>query len=306
MTKKIALDCGHGLNTAGKQTLNGANGLFKEWTLNDKVRDYVVEYLKDYDVEFIFTDNNEGQVDEGLTTRRTTYVNADADVFVSIHHNAYTGKWNNATGVEVFTDKNPTDADVKLANAIYKNMPTYIGLRGRGIKKENWTVINQNKIPAVLCESGFMDSTIDYPVITSVAGQQGYARAIAEGLIEFLGLEKKEPKVEKTIEELAKEVIDGKYGNGEARKKALGDKYAEVQAMVNQMLSPKTIKVGSKVKINTGAVYGGLSSARGKTVPLWVRLKTHTVDFIQTNKGVKEARLKEINSWVAVSSLTLK
>ena len=53
---KIGLDAGHGLRTAGKQTPDG----IKEWTLNDKVRDKVVYYLKDYDVEFIFTDNDEG------------------------------------------------------------------------------------------------------------------------------------------------------------------------------------------------------------------------------------------------------
>lgn len=196
MTKIIALDAGHANTTAGKRTLNGAKGVIHEWTLNDKVRDYVVEYLKDYDCKFIFTDNNEGNVDEGLTARRTTYINAKADVFVSLHHNAYTSKWNNATGVEVFVDKNPTAADIRLAEAIYKNFPAYTGLRGRGIKKENWTVIFQDRIAAVLCEGGFMDSTIDYPVITSEAGQRGYARAVAEGLIEFLDLKKKEPVVE--------------------------------------------------------------------------------------------------------------
>ena len=66
----------------------------------------------------------------------------------------------------------------------------------------------------------------------------------------------------------------------------------------------KTIKAGSVVTIKDGAVYGGLSSTRGKAVPAAQRGgKKHTVDKIQTNKGVKEARLKEINSWVAVASL---
>ena len=36
-----------------------------------------------------------------------------------------------------------------------------------------------------------MDSTIDYKIITSIEGQNNYARAVAEGLIEFLGLKKK-------------------------------------------------------------------------------------------------------------------
>lgn len=38
---KIGLDAGHGLKTAGKQTPDG----IKEWTLNDKVRDKVVQLL---------------------------------------------------------------------------------------------------------------------------------------------------------------------------------------------------------------------------------------------------------------------
>ena len=46
-----------------------------------------------------------------------------------------------------------------------------------------------------------------------------------------------EEKPAKSIEELAHEVIDGKYGVGEARKKALGSLYDEVQAKVNQILS---------------------------------------------------------------------
>lgn len=188
--KKIALDCGHGLKTPGKQTPDG----IKEWTLNDKVRDRVVELLKDYDVEFVFPDNNEGIVDEGNTARKKMYIAKGVDAAVSIHHNAYTGKWNNATGVEVFTDRNETSKDRQLAEAIYKRLVEYTGLRGRGIKEENWTVINQNSIPAVLVEGGFMDSNIDYKVITSTAGQDAYARAVAEGLIEFLGLTKTEPK----------------------------------------------------------------------------------------------------------------
>ena len=41
----------------------------------------------------------------------------------------------------------------------------------------------------------------------------------------------------KSIEELAKEVIAGKYGNGEERKQKLGSLYNEVQAKVNEILN---------------------------------------------------------------------
>ena len=186
-TKKIALDAGHGLYTAGKQTPDG----IKEWTLNDKVRDKIVANLKDYDCTFIHVDNNEGKKDESLSARVKKYMDAKANVFVSIHHNAYTGKFTKVTGLEVYTDNNPTAKDVELAGLIYNRMVKYIGLKGRGVKRADFTVIDQDKIPAVLCEGGFMDGTDDYKVITSSKGQDAYARAVAEALIEFLDLKKK-------------------------------------------------------------------------------------------------------------------
>lgn len=186
-TIKIALDAGHGLKTAGKRTPDGIH----EWELNDKVRDKVVKYLKDYDVKIIFPDNDEGNTDEGLVSRRTMYVNEKVAAAVSIHHNAYTGDWNNATGVEVYVDNNATAKDKELANCIYKRLVKNTGLKGRGVKKADWTVIYQNTIPAVLVEGGFMDGKKDYKVITSDAGQEAYAKAVAEGLIEFLNLKKK-------------------------------------------------------------------------------------------------------------------
>lgn len=184
---KIAIDAGHGLYTSGKQTPDG----IKEWTLNDKVRDKAVELLRAYDVDIMFTDNNEGKTDESLASRLNKYKSAGVAAFVSIHHNAYTGKWNNATGVEVYTDNNPTKKDNELAKCIYNRLVNYTGLRGRGIKKCDFYVINQDTIPAVLVEGGFMDGTRDYKVITSEDGQTAYAKAVAEGLVEFLGLTKK-------------------------------------------------------------------------------------------------------------------
>lgn len=184
---KIALDAGHGLKTAGKQTPTG----IKEWTLNDKVRDKVVKILNDYDVEIIHTDGDEGNTDEALSARWTNYVKAKASSLVSIHHNAFTGSWSGATGVEVYVDKNATADDLRLANLIYTRLVKYTGLKGRGVKRADYTIINQNQIPAVLVEGGFMDGKSDYNVITSDAGQEAYAKAVAEALIEFHGLKKK-------------------------------------------------------------------------------------------------------------------
>lgn len=281
---KIAIDCGHGLKTPGKQTPDG----IKEWTLNDKVRDKAVSMLKDYDCEIIFTDNNEGNVDESLSSRLNKYKSAGASAFVSIHHNAYTGKWGNATGVEVYTDRKPTAKDKELANAIYNRLVKYTGLRGRGVKKANFYVINQNTIPAVLVEGGFMDGRNDYKIITSESGQEAYAKAVAEGLVEFLNLKKKASTStpSKTVDEIAKEVIAGKWGNGQDRKDRLtkaGYDYTAIQNRVNSLLG-KTETKKSIDEIAREVIAGkwGNGSDRKK------RLKAAGYDYKAVQKRVNE------------------
>ena len=249
-TKIVALDAGHGLKTAGKQTPDG----IKEWTLNDKVRDKVVDMLKDYNVKFIFPDNNEGNVDEALAGRRTMYVNQKVDAAVSIHHNAYKGTWCTATGVEIYTDKNATAADKALASAIYERLVTNTGMKGRGIKKENWAVINQNNVPAVLVEGGFMDNKKDHAVITSDAGQAAYAKAIADGLIEFLKLEKKLPATAATTNETFKV----KFKEDMNVRTGAGTKYPAV-AMCKKNY---TYTIVGTTKVGT-AVWGKLKSGAG-------------------------------------------
>ncbi len=61
--------------------------------------------------------------------------------------------------------------------------------------------------------------------------------AVQKRVNEILGVKPKTtPKPSKSIETLAREVIDGKHGTGEARKKALGSNYQAVQKRVNQIL----------------------------------------------------------------------
>lgn len=247
-TKKIALDAGHGLKTAGKQTPDG----IKEWTLNDKVRDKIVVLLKDYDVEFVFTDNDEGIKDEGLVARRTMYINEKVDAAVSIHHNAYKGTWCSATGVGVFVDKKATDADLKLANLIQTKLPGYTGLKSRGVKRANFTVIYQNTVPAVLVEGGFMDNKKDHAVITSDAGQTAYAKAVAEALIEFLNLKKKTANNSTpTSDKTTNNAVLYRVQTGAFRNKAYADaEYAKVKKVG---FAPCIVKSGNLYKIQVGA-----------------------------------------------------
>jgi surface antigen len=67
---------------------------------------------------------------------------------------------------------------------------------------------------------------------------------------------KETAKTDKTVAQIAKEVIEGKWGNGAERKRRLiqaGYNYTEVQNKVNELAKGKAVTVGAKVRIKKGA-----------------------------------------------------
>lgn len=296
MTKlTVALDGGHGLKTAGKQTPDG----IKEWVINDAVCDLITNYLINYDCEVIRLDRNEGVVDEGLTKRLNTAINAGANVLVSIHHNAYKGVFGTHSGVEVYTDNKPTAEDSQLAALIYHKLVKYTGLKGRGLKKAAFTVINTNKITAVLCEGGFMDSSIDYAVITSPAGQQAYANAVAESIVELYGLKKMTASAESDKVSITYQVYDNKSKRWLPNVVDLSD-YAGVYG--------RTIG-GVYANLSKGNVYYMVHLKGGKWLPLvtnrldYAGIKGKAIDglsmYTDTGKKIYYAvHLKGKNKWL--------
>ena len=95
-----------------------------------------------------------------------------------------------------------------------------------------------------------------------------------------------EQEAKKSVSELASEVLDGKWGNGEDRKKRLagaGYNYSEVQAKVNEILNaakPKIV-VGSTVKLNQGA-----KTYTGKPLASFVYNRNHKVKEISGDRVV--------------------
>ena len=184
-TPILVLDAGHGLTTAGKQTMNGKYGIIKEWELNNKVLLYIMEYLKDYAITIYRTDDPTGKTDIALL-ERVKRCNAYGPVlFISIHHNAGGG-----TGIEVYWHTKGTQEDKKIAEIVAPKLAASTGMKNRGVKQEAWTVLTC-KATAILVEGGFMDTTSDYEYMCTEKGQRSYAKAIADSVIEYLALEKK-------------------------------------------------------------------------------------------------------------------
>ncbi|MCQ2451066.1 MAG: N-acetylmuramoyl-L-alanine amidase [Clostridia bacterium] len=260
---KIALNAGHGINTAGKRCLKAIDkNETREWTLNSRICNLIEAGLKEYDgYELIRLDDKTGKTDVPLKQRTDKANKFGADFYLSIHHNAgVNGK--SGGGIIAIVYKSIKDGTVtsRWQKSLYDEIIKTTGLKGNRsvpLQKQDLHEVRESNMPAVLLECGFMDSTVDTPIILT----EDYAKKVANGVVTAIvkmgNLKKKtavaannvtkvpdtksqKPKAaKKTVEELAREVIRGLWGNGNERKQRLGNagySYKEVQARVNEIL----------------------------------------------------------------------
>ena len=95
------------------------------------------------------------------------------------------------------------------------------------------------------------------------------------------------PVETKSTDDLAREVIAGKYGNGDARKQALGNRYNEVQARVNEILGIDnavyyTVKKGDSLWTIAQKYYGN-----GNQYPKIKELNGLTSDTIYAGQKLR-------------------
>ena len=187
MSKLIAVDAGHGLHTAGKRTPDGE----REWSFNNRVVIALIDELHRLGLRTVRLDDPSGQRDVPLAERTRKANNAKADVLVSVHHNANTGKWGTWTGTETYSHPKPTEG-AKLSKVVHAEMIKAYGLRDRKTKTANFHMLRESKMPAILTEGGYMDSRIDVVKLrdNKVLKQAGIN--IAKGVAVYLGIPYKE------------------------------------------------------------------------------------------------------------------
>ena len=194
MAKIIAIDAGHGRNTAGKRvTLKGYPDT-REWTLNDRVADILEKMLADYDCRVIRVDDTTGVNDISLANRVGKANSANADMYISIHHNAgiHGGSGGGTVVYYYSSDIKRRDQAQKLYNFITDETRLY-GNRSMQVIKNAFYVLKNTRMPAFLIENGFMDSTTDVPIILTEAHANKTAEGILAFLVQELGLAKKKP-----------------------------------------------------------------------------------------------------------------
>lgn len=146
---KICLDAGHGIETPGKRSFDSR---LREYEFNRAIVKRMKPLLEKMGHTVIITCPDEKDVPLG---KRCDIANkADADIFVSIHANAFGNTWNSATGWEVLICEKGGKSE--QLGKFFEEESKVLGLNNRGIKiNEHLAVLNGTRMPAVLIEHGF-------------------------------------------------------------------------------------------------------------------------------------------------------
>lgn len=280
--KVIALDAGHGMGTSGKRCLKRIDPAeTREWYLNDRIADLVEEDLKkNYDCTVLRVDDTTGVKDISLSARVKAANSSNADIYISIHHNAgLAGRSGGGTAVYYCSSEAARPDQAKRLYDAVVNKTGLVGNRSSKVIKYGFYVIKNTKMPAFLIENGFMDSPTDTPIILTAAHAQKTAQGIVDFLVKELGLGKTNGSAQDTSapdnpqeNENLPYVTVNKGDTLSAIGKKLGISWKEI-ADLNGISSPYTIHIGQKLQIpakSSGNAY--YPAYTGKTVTLYSAL----------------------------------
>ena len=189
---KLAYGAGHNDKTANGIPTGLHKPFMNEWRLNDRVARYFAEAAARYeDVELLRVDDPMGQEPVSLYGRSSKANDWGANFFLSIHHDAGI---NGGKGGGMTVYCNPGSKKGKeYQKSIYSTCKKAGALKGRSspMLERGFIVLQTTKMPAVLVECGFMDSTTDVPVILTEEYARAMAYAMMEGIAATAGLKLK-------------------------------------------------------------------------------------------------------------------
>lgn len=177
----IALDPGHGGGDPGAVSPSG----LREKDITLKIAQQVVKLLGGRGTIAVLTRGSDKDV---FLQDRAKFANdSNADVFVSIHCNAATNPV--AHGLEAFYFHG-SGAGQRLATAILDRLVLETLLPNRGVKESGFAVLRLTDMPATLVECGFLTNAHEEKLLRRDDFCFKCARAIADGIATFLGIEK--------------------------------------------------------------------------------------------------------------------
>lgn len=183
--KIITIDPGHGGSDSGAVGPNGYTEKEGAFAISQKVASILnqsgakVVMTRDSDVD-VYGPNASARNE--LQARVDVGNNANSDIFVSIHCNAFVNPAANGTQTFYYGS---SYRGQRLAQSIQEKMIEANGLRDRGISTCNFYVVKHSYMPAVLIETAFITNYDEEALLSDDEWQTTMAKAIAEGINEY-------------------------------------------------------------------------------------------------------------------------
>ena len=194
---RILLDAGHGIDTLGKRSPDGA---FLEYKWNREVAELAYALLEEhgFDVDFVVTETND--IPLKTRVRRVNEIcnlhGSHNVLLLSIHSNAagMGASWMNAKGWSAYTTKGKTKSDV-AAQCLYDSFEEEF--KDRVIRRdwsdgdpdweEDFYIIKKTSCPAVILENFFYDNKEECSFLLMEQTKRRIAKAILKGVQYYYG-----------------------------------------------------------------------------------------------------------------------
>ena len=188
--RKIVIDPGHGGSDSGAI---GPTGIMEK-SVTLRVSRELKRLLEAEGAQVILTRTGDTEVSskganatsvEELEARCEVANRANADIFLSIHADAFTNREVKGTTAYYYT-KGST-ASKHLADSVRTALVDAIGTLDRGTQASNFYVVKHTDMPAILVEISFISNPDEEKMMNSEEGIKNIARGIADGVADYFG-----------------------------------------------------------------------------------------------------------------------
>ena len=177
---RVVIDPGHGGKDPGAK---GASGkLEKDFTL-ELSRKITSRLKNNPDFEVLMTRENDQFLSSEERIRPNMANEVQADIFISIHGNTFSNRA--VSGTETFYYH---ENSRELADILHRHLVQATGFPDRGVKREEYFVLTDTYMPAVLLEIGYLTNPDDEKMMLSPAFQEKVADALYAGIVEYASL----------------------------------------------------------------------------------------------------------------------
>jgi N-acetylmuramoyl-L-alanine amidase len=182
--KTICIDAGHGGSDPGAIGPTGIqekdNTLAIALLLRDKLERNGAKVImtRETDQDVAYPD---ASASAELSARVEIANNSKANIFISIHNDAFTSNTVSGTTCYHYGDAE----SIQLANCLQKNLVEKIGTRDRGVRFASFYVIRYTEMAAVLVEVAFISNPEEEVLLSSVEGRYGTAEGIFQGIVQY-------------------------------------------------------------------------------------------------------------------------